>query len=423
MLSVEENELLTRIGPGTPMGDYLRRYWHPILLASELPAPDCPPVRVRLLGEDLVAFRDSEGRVGLLAEHCAHRGASLYFGRNEDRGLRCVYHGWKWDVAGRCLDMPNEPATSTFKDRVRQPAFPTAERGGLVWAYLGPPDRKAELPDFEWMRVPPDHLHISKWLMEANYLQGMEGEVDTSHISFLHTYFDLADAPPRIAKRRVGNWRAGVAPQLTVKETEYGFVYGARRQSVDGSESHWRVTHWLLPTYSLIPGPTWPVGGRCWIPIDDEHTWVYNWWYSAEGPLPPEDIAWIEANLLTPPAVDPRTFRPLLNKANEYGLNRAEQRSKTYTGIFGGGTQDRAIVESMGPVFDRSKEHLGQSDVAVIAARRRLLAELRRLQMGEEPSAASHGALYHLRALDVVSRADALDAVLAESREALRAVV
>jgi nitrite reductase/ring-hydroxylating ferredoxin subunit len=364
-----------------------------------------------------MAFRDSNGRVGLLAENCPHRGASLFFGRNEQSGLRCVYHGWKFDVAGNCLDMPNEPAESDFRTRVRATAYPCREQGGLIWAFMGPADKAGELPQLEWTLVPPDHLHISKWLLEANYLQGMEGEVDTTHISFLHTNFKRTEDFDAVDERRVGNWRADTAPRLMLKETDYGFVYGGRRNYQDGNGFHWRLTHWLMPTFSMIPGTRWPIGGRCWIPIDDHHTWVFNYWYNADAPLPPEDLTWCEAGVLTPPVVEPRTFRNVRNKANDYLIDRQIQRTTNFTGIFGGGTQDQAMTEGMGPIYDRRNEHLGTADVAVIAARRILLRTVHRLQEGVEPFAAQHGDLYRVRALDVVSKADTIEDVLDEFRD------
>src|SRR5215204_3073496 len=190
MLSQAENELLCRTGPGTPMGELFRRFWLPALLPSELPAPDSEPIRFRILSEDLIAFRDTNGKVGFLDQHCPHRGASLFFGRNEECGLRCVYHGWKFDAAGNCVDMPSEPAESTFKERIRQTAYPCAERGGVIWAYLGPAERQPALPELEWALLPEDQRFASKRLQECNWLQAMEGGIDSSHISFLHQNFD-----------------------------------------------------------------------------------------------------------------------------------------------------------------------------------------------------------------------------------------
>src|SRR5437867_4202726 len=194
MLGPEDNALLTQSGPGTPMGGLMRRYWVPFLLSSELPEPDCSPVRVTLLGERLVAYRDTDGRVGLLDVHCAHRGASLFFGRNEESGLRCVYHGWKYDLEGRCIDMPNEapesnpstPLRTSFKEKIHLKAYPCRERGGMVWTYMGPRELMPGLPELEWAVVPEGQSFASKRLQECNWLQAMEGGIDSSHISFLH---------------------------------------------------------------------------------------------------------------------------------------------------------------------------------------------------------------------------------------------
>src|SRR5487761_1247257 len=187
MLTREENELLTGIGPGTPMGGMLRRYWLPACLSSEIAEPDSDPVRVRLLGEDLVAFRDSEGRIGLVSEYCTHRGASLFFGRNEEGGLRCLYHGWKYDVEGRILDTPCEPADSTFKERLRQPTYPVHEAGDMVWAYMGPPEKLPAFPNFEWTLVPPANRSIAKMRADCNYIQSLEGTLDYAHAMILHS--------------------------------------------------------------------------------------------------------------------------------------------------------------------------------------------------------------------------------------------
>src|SRR5215472_15260196 len=187
MLSKEDNELLCRTNAGTPMGELFRRFWLPALLPSELPTPDCDPIRFRILGEDLVAFRDSKGTPGFIQNNCPHRGASLFFGRNEEAGIRCVYHGWKFDTSGTCVDMPNEPAESDFRAKVTAVAYPCVERGGLVWAYMGPPDKRPEPPDLEFTLVPDSHHYVTKYPLDCNYMQGMEGELDSSHVSFLHS--------------------------------------------------------------------------------------------------------------------------------------------------------------------------------------------------------------------------------------------
>src|ERR1700722_431035 len=183
MLSKEENELLTQTGPGTPMGELFRRFWLPALLSSELPEPDCAPVKLTILSEDLVAFRDSEGRVGVLERYCPHRGSSLFWGRNEESGLRCVYHGWKFDVTGSCVDMPNEPMESRFREKIRTTAYPTEERGGVIWIYMGPKDLHPQMPELEWTLVPENQRYVTKRITACNYLQNVEGEVDSAHVS------------------------------------------------------------------------------------------------------------------------------------------------------------------------------------------------------------------------------------------------
>jgi phthalate 4,5-dioxygenase len=410
MLTPEENALLTRVGPGTPMGELFRRFWMPALLSEELPAPDSPPVRVRLLGEDLVAFRDTAGRVGLLAPLCSHRGAPLFYGRNEEQGLRCVYHGWKYDVTGRCIDMPAEPSDSTFKERIRQKAYPCRERGGVIWTYMGPPELTPELPDLEWTLVPEGHCRVSKWLHESNYLQGFEGDIDTAHASYLHSYLN-PEKSPHDGTISATLKAADKAPKIMVDQTDYGFRYGARR-AVGGDQYNWRVTQWLLPTHNLIGFMQFPAGGRVWVPIDDEHTWTYFYSFHPERPLTVEEQARFQSGNSFPPQLIPGTYSPLRNRANEYLVDRELQRTTTYTGIFGINDQDRAIQEGMGAIFDRSQEHLGTSDVAIIAARQRLLKTVRDLQQGIEPYAASHPEVYAVRALDAVCAQDSFDAIL-----------
>ncbi|HZT06284.1 MAG TPA: Rieske 2Fe-2S domain-containing protein [Chloroflexota bacterium] len=412
MLSTEENALLTRTGPGTPMGELFRRFWLPALLSEELPNSDCPPIRLRLLCEDLVAFRDSTGRVGILGAHCPHRGASLFFGRNEERGLRCVYHGWKFDADGHCVDMPNEPPESNFKDKVHAPSYPTRERAGLIWIYMGPADRRPSLPELEWARVPDDHRLVAKWLQETNYLQGFEGDIDTSHASFLHTYLDPSQSPGD-RTIRPDLKAADRAPKIIVDQTDYGFRYGAKRRVGDGT-FNWRITQWLMPTYSLIGFIDFPANGRCWIPIDDEHTWTFFFHFHPERPLTEKERASFASGRAFPPHLIPGTYRPLRNRENEYMLDRELQRTSTYTGIYGVNDQDRAIQESMGAIYDRTQEHLATADTAVIAARRRLIQAVRDLQRGIEPYPASHGDLYHVRALDAVTNHDDMRALLAD---------
>ncbi len=250
MLSKEDNDLVTRVGPGTPMGNLMRHYWVPAMLSSELPAPDCDPVRVMLLGEKLIAFRDSHGQVGLLHNHCPHRGASLFFGRNEESGLRCVYHGWKFAPDGTCVDMPNEPAESDFRTKVKAAAYPARERGGIVWAYLGPRDDPPALPDLEPNMLADDQVMLTAIQRECNWLQGLEGDVDTSHLGFLHLgAIDPENTTPGTFAHYTVKDRA---PRYSVVDTDYGAMYGAYRPA-DAGRLYWRIAQFLFPFYAMIP--------------------------------------------------------------------------------------------------------------------------------------------------------------------------
>jgi nitrite reductase/ring-hydroxylating ferredoxin subunit len=384
MLSPEENALLTRTGPGTPMGALLRRYWVPALLSEELAEPDGPPVRVPLLGERLVAFRATDGRIGLVEEHCPHRGASLYFGRNEECGLRCVYHGWKFDAAGNCVDMPSEPEESTFKDRIRQTAYPCAERGGVIWAYLGPPERQPALPELEWALLPEEQRFASKRLQECNWLQAMEGGIDSSHISFLHRNFDPDDGrqPNSRGQEYV---RRDRHPRFEVVDVDFGLLIAARR-TVDDEHYYWRITPWLLPWYTMIPpfGDN-PIGGHAWVPVDDERCWAWSVDWHPARPLSEQHLANYRSGMGIHSALLPGTFRPRANRDNDYLVDREAQRTRSMTGIQGISAQDAAVQESQGPIYDRTTEHLGGSDAGIIAARRRLLQAVRALAAGAEP--------------------------------------
>ena len=386
MLSREDNALLTRVERGTPMGDTMRRYWMPALLSRELPEPDCPPVRVRLLGEDLIAFRDTQNRVGLLDEYCPHRRASLYFGRNEECGLRCVYHGWKFDLDGRCVDMMNEPSELQFKDKVATVAYPTLEVGGVIWAYMGPPERKAAPPDFAWTRVPATHITVSKVIQETNWLQGLEGGIDTSHAPILHRLLTTNTSRPGF--KPDNPFVRGKAPTLALDVTDYGYRYAGIRP-LNETSIHVRTYHFIMPFHQIRPSRSESgvplVAGHMWVPIDDEHTMVYNWEYSTtDAPLTDEDP--LERRLGNGPLdVDQTTFRAKRNRGNNYLLDRQVQKTESFTGIDGINAQDRAIQESMGPVVDRSREHLGPADRAVIQARRLLLEAVRTVTDGGVP--------------------------------------
>src|SRR5438105_9835444 len=320
MLNREDNERLTRVGPHTPMGNTLRRYWLPALLSSELPHPDGDPVRVRLLGEDLVAFRDSNGKPGLLHNNCPHRGASLFFGRNEEGGLRCVFHGWKFDVMGQCVDMPNEPPESDFKHKVQATAYPTREKAGLIWTYMGPPEKQPPLPDLEWMRAPAGQAWVSKTFESCNYLQAMEGGLDTSHSSFLHR--DLTGeglANPRVRS---------TAPRLEVLNTDYGYMYASIRHLPDDRQNFVRVYHYVMPFYQLRAGGSpktlGNTDGHMWVPIDDSTCWTWNFHFRHDKPQAYEEWQRYEHNMGRGLAEDyvPGTFVLKASAANDYLMSR-----------------------------------------------------------------------------------------------------
>jgi phthalate 4,5-dioxygenase len=408
MLSREENELLTRVGSGTPMGNLLRCFWQPFALSSEVGGADSDPIRVRLLGEDLVAFRDTQGAVGLIQNNCPHRGASLFFGRNEEAGLRCVYHGWKFSTSGECVDMPNEPAESDFKHKVKATAYPVEDRGGVLWAYLGPAEQRRGLPQLEWMHVPESHRYVSKRIQFCSYLQNVEGEVDSSHVSFLHSKQNsLADSagikadpgstlPDYMARDR--------APRFFVLPTEYGMMIGARRDA-EVDSYYWRITQFLMPSYTMIPSPVGsPVSFTGATPIDDETMMGFTVTWHPDRPLSQAEVGQIESWLGVHTEVDPRTFIPVRNRDNDYLIDRDLQRSRrSYTGIRGIREEDLAVQEGMGAVCDRTTERLGSADLAVISMRRRLLEAVRGLaERREMPYEARNTDAYRVRSAALV---------------------
>jgi phthalate 4,5-dioxygenase len=400
MLRQHEQELLTRTGPGTAMGDLFRRFWLPALLPEELPEPDCAPVQVKLLGERLVAFRDSAGQIAFIDEWCPHRRASLFYGRNEESGLRCVYHGWKFDVRGRCVDMPNEPPQFEFKSRVTTRAYPGVEYGGLIWVYMGPPEKRPELPGFEWAQVEAEQRYTRKWYHQSNYLQAMEGDIDSSHVNFLHSSLvPPSEASAGAVLRRLVVMPKDKAPQFTIRETDYGLLIGARRNA-DDEHYYWRITSWILPTFALIPAPAGAyLGCNFRIPIDDEHSWSFSVRYHPDRKLTEQEIYDLDVGLAGPQLL-PGTFRPVRNRDNGYQLDRAIQKTQNYTGISGGAhQQDLVVTETMDPVVDRTLERLGTSDTAIIAARRMLMKAATDLQRGIEPYQISHPDVCRVRAV------------------------
>lgn len=407
MLSAADNELMTRVGPGTPVGDLMRQYWLPALMSVELPDPDSDPVRVRLLCEDLIAFRDTNDNVGLIDNYCPHRRASLFFGRNEECGLRCVYHGWKFDVNGDCVDMPSEPAESNFKDKVKITAYPTQERNGIIWAYMGTRTDPPPLPDIE-PNMLPDDAEQSLWtaVRDCNWVQALEGDIDTSHLGFLH----LGSLKPE-------NLTPGSFDYYTVKErtplgydiveTDYGTSYGAWR-TTDGDDIYWRIAHYLAPFYTMIPTSVLGVQVlvRAWVPIDDTHTMFWN--ICGANPFARGIGTSKKGQTLAGAATDvsyaPNTtgflgrWRLEANASNDYKIDReAQKTNKIYTGISGVHLQDQALTEAMGAITDREHEHLGASDSMVIKTRQSIIRAARNLQEGVIPATVDHPELYQER--------------------------
>ncbi len=409
MLSAEENERLTRVGPGTPMGDVFRRYWLPAFLSSELPEPDGAPLRIKLLGEELIAFRDSSGAIGLVDAFCPHRRAPMFFGRNEECGLRCVYHGWKFDRDGTCVDMPSEPADSLFKTKVTIAAYPVWEGGGLAWAYLGPRDVQPPLPDFEFVRAPSTHRFVSKTFEDCNYLQALEGGLDSSHATIMHNM--------KIGDRSFLADYERLVPQINVERTAYGYNYTGIRK-LDAQQ--WvRLYHFIMPVTQIrgrIQDPTIPnlfptINGHFWVPLDDEHTATYNFMYAYDParPVTPEYAAYVEQYTgRGPEHMDPaRPFHLRQNLANDYWIDRTLQKTSTMTGIPGVNTQDVALQEGMGPIVDRTREHLGTTDRAIIVLRQMLLEATRDVEDGRSPRGTNAADYQRVRALDHLIPQDA----------------
>ncbi|RZS86605.1 Rieske 2Fe-2S domain-containing protein [Pigmentiphaga kullae] len=437
MLSIKDNEELTRVGPGTLMGDLFRRFWLPALLSRELPESDGVPVRLRILGEDLIAFRNSSGSVGIIGAYCSHRRAPLFFGRNEEEGIRCPYHGWKFGVDGKCMEAPNagERDGEGLRSRLSISGYPTREQGGLVWVYMGPPESTPDMPSFEWLGLPSEHVHVSRWLQRSNFMQGVEGEIDSSHISFLHKeYADVGNNKSvRIAS-------ADGAPHVAIKETPYGFMSGARR-SLD-NRHYWRVTHWLLPTYSAVPrstGTNFTVGGgRIWVPVDDDNVTTFAVSYRVDASLSSRELGLIESGKGFPPRATRTTvtlaggqridtFLPDANIDNDYLVDRNHQKFMNFTGIWGANEQDRSLQESMqrgalGQTVDRSIEHLVAADAAIVAARRRLLKVARDLR-AESISPVPPGDTYAVRALSEFSEYDDFNSFVSQFGQVMRAPV
>jgi phthalate 4,5-dioxygenase len=391
MLTREENELLCRVGPEAPMGRMLRRYWVPAALGSELEAGGAPR-RTRLLGEDLVAFRGDDGAVGILDEHCPHRGASLVLARNEACALRCIYHGWKIAADGRVLETPPEPDEHGFAARVRAHAYPVYEAGGIVWTYLGPAGTEPPKMTFDWMAFPPEHRIIQKSREECNWVQCLEGVIDSAHSGFLHSNVIKPVARENsIIPEDQGNTQRpsdDLAPRIECENTPYGFRYAAiRRPLIDPQlRDYVRVTLFLAPFFSFFPGPAGWTNMQFFVPIDDEHTMFHFVQTHREKPL--DDVTRTKrsqrSGLEMGVDID-ADYRKVRSRENTWLQDRRAMSAGSYTGMHGVNVEDIAVQESMGPIYDRRKEHLGASDIAVIRMRRIMLDGVRRFTEEDAP--------------------------------------
>ncbi len=421
MLKPEQNELVTRTGPGTPMGELFRRYWIPALLAEELPENDCPPVRIKLLSERLLAVRDSEGRLGLIDEFCAHRGVSLWFGRNEEGGIRCPYHGWKYDVQGRCLEVPSEPAESGFCGKIKLKNYPLIEKGGILWAYMGPPEDQPPEPSWEFISVPANQTFSSKRLQESNWLQALEGGIDSAHVSFLHRGNLNTDPLFRGARANTYNLNDS-QPFFEVAEHPAGLYIGARRKA-EGGDYYWRITPWVMPCFTMVPPRgDHPIHGHFWVPIDDENCWAWSFDYHPVRPLSDSEVQAMRDGMGIHVKYVPGTYIPLANKSNDYLMDREAQKAgATYSGVEGIGMQDASLQESMGPIVDRTKENLTSTDNGIIMARLRLikaakaLAEKGQLPPGRDAEAQSIRSAAVILKPDEVFKEAARDALTARA--------
>jgi len=386
MLKREDNELIGRVGPGTPMGNMMRRYWHPVCTSAQLARPDGPPLRVRLLGEDYVAFRDSEGKVGLLEELCMHRGASLALGRVEEGGIRCLYHGWKFSVAGAVLETPNN-SDAKYRARMKAPAFPVHEEGGIVWAYVGPHELQPEFSRYAFMEADAAHRVVLRINVACNYLQLVEGGEDSSHVGVLHTNMarpgwkdDEFEPNPDVVNPAALSSN-DLEPALKMEETAFGFQYVALRKVGKAGVKNARVVPFIVPYGRVIPAPAF-LFTVLEVPEDDTHTSTYIVVHG-QAPVTEEQIVEL-LGLDDTRYYDRKTCTFTATWADAFGQNR-ERMKENWTGLRGVEVEDAAIALSQGPFYDRSKEHLVPADQAVMRVRRVLLDSVKRVMDNKPP--------------------------------------
>jgi phthalate 4,5-dioxygenase oxygenase subunit len=410
MLAKEENDTLCRVGPGTLMGQLFREYQIPVLLSKEL-QPGGPPMRVRLLGEDLIAYRAQSGKVGLITEFCAHRRASLYFGRIEPEGIRCIYHGWKYGLNGQCLEMPNVPPEHQFKEKIRLTAYPCTEKGGIIWTYMGRSAEPPAVPDLEFLMVPEDCRFLeNRDFQNCNWLQAMEGGIDPSHGAFLHGpihTISLADehanqphgsrlkADKGLDKAFRDAFSTGErTPRVETFEAEYGAVMAGRRNTGDQAYL-WRINHYFFPFHTMPPGdPKDAYLAHMWVPVDDEHTLNWRPRWNPNRPLTEAECEKFQFEHLPATSDAYGHLRLTANRLNNYYMDWEIHKTRKF-GIPTIHLEDVAITESQGPICDRTKENLTQADEPIIMVRRKLLEAAKALRdHGTPPPCANKAQIY-----------------------------
>ena len=382
MLSKEDNHLLTRTGPGTPMGDLFRLYWIPALKSDELKR-DGKPQRIKLLGEELIAFRDTEGKVGLIDEACPHRGTSLYYGINDGCGIRCMYHGWKFDTEGNCTEIPSEEGDPKFRQKIKIKNYPVKENKGIIWTYMGPEEKQPELPEFYWMGLPDENTMVERVWQECNYAQVMENDLDYVHAAFLHKAHGTQETGEGILSTDLGiDPDHPLVKNPPVKQDVEDTNYGKRCVAVgigNETDNAFMEIHYIFPFYTYPPR----FGGEdgmwhAFIPRDDYSTWSWDVQFAHDRPVD------VQANYDRRGLQLDEHFRKQVNIENEYEQDRDLQKTGNFTGIRGIANQDHAATETMGAIVDRSKEHLGTSDLPLIHMRRLLLQQVKGFQQGQE---------------------------------------
>jgi phthalate 4,5-dioxygenase oxygenase subunit len=385
MLTAEENELLCRVEGQAPMGQLMRRHWTPVCLIEEVSEPDGTPVKARVFGEDLVVFRDTKGRVGVMDEYCPHRRVSLVFGRNEDCGLRCLYHGWKMDVEGNVLEMVSEPAASGMAQKVKHLAYPVKEWGGFVWAYMGPKETQPEFEPPAWAPTADAKVTIAKALIPCNWAQILEGAIDSAHSSSLHSS-DMVPARVEGAEATDTNWlrpSTDKAPRMQVERGSYGFRYAAIRRPIKNAAAndYIRSTVFVAPATALIPPNNLYNVANINVPMDDTNTAFYfiAWGHPSQTPDTDSWRKFLGQQL--GPDLD-ANYAPLRNRGNNFWQDREAMKAGNFTGITGFPNQDIAMWVTMGPIADRTHERLGASDMAVVEFRKQMLEAVRAFQAG-----------------------------------------